>query len=82
VIHLFETRDLIGLRSLGSLDDIELNLIPLFETLVTFALDGAVMNEDIGPALTTEEAVALCVVEPFNSALVLCQWSDSLYFLV
>jgi hypothetical protein len=48
----FETRDLIGLGALCSLDDVELNLIALFETLISLTLDGAVMNEDVSPAVT------------------------------
>jgi hypothetical protein len=78
VTDFFETRDLIGLGTLCPLDDVELDLIALFEALVALALDGAVVNEDVRPALAAEEAIALCVVEPLYGALVLCQWSDSL----
>jgi hypothetical protein len=81
VIHFFETGDLIGLGSLGSLDDVELNFISLLEALVSLALDRAVVNEDIGATLAPEEAVALRIVEPLNGALILCQWSNSLIFL-
>lgn len=77
----FEATDLVGLGTLCSLDDIELHLIAFFEALVSLALDGAVVDEDIGSAVAAEESVALCVVEPFYSALVLCQWSDSLAFM-
>jgi len=78
VAGLFEARDLVGLRSFSPLDDVKLNLIALFEALVTLALDGAVVNEDVCPAIAAEEAVALSVVKPFYGALVLCQWSNSL----
>ena len=73
-----ETRDLIRLRSFGPLDDVELNLIALFEALVPLALDGTVVNEDVSPTVAAEEAVALCIVKPFYGALILCQCSDSL----
>ena len=78
VIDFFKTRDLIGLRTFCPLNDVELDLIALFEALVALALDRAVMNEDVRPAVAAEEAIALCVVEPLHSAFVLCQWSDSL----
>ena len=78
VINFFETRDLIGLGTLASLNDVEFNLVALFEALIALALDGAVVNEDVSPALAAEEAVTLCVIEPLDGALVMCQWSCSL----
>jgi len=81
VIDFFEARDLIGLGALCPLDDVELDLITLFEALIALALDRAVMNEDVRPAVAAEEAIALCVVEPLYGAFVLCQWSDSLTFV-
>ena len=82
VAGLFEARDLVGLRSFSPLDDVKLNLIALFEALVTLALDGAIVNEHVRPAITAEKTVALCVVEPLYGAFILCQWSDSLVFRV
>src|SRR6266481_1149516 len=81
VMNFFETRDLIGLGTLAALDDVEFNLITLFEALVALALDGAVVNEDVRPAVAAEEAIALCVVKPLYGAFVLCQWSNSLIFV-
>jgi hypothetical protein len=81
VTNFFQTRDLIGLGALAALDDVEFNLIALFETFIALALDGAVVNEDVCPAIAAEEAVTLCVVKPLHGALVLCQWSYSLTFL-
>jgi hypothetical protein len=78
----FEAGDLVGLGTLCSLDDIELHLIAFLQALVSFALNGAVVDEHVCPALAAEETVAFCVVEPLNCALVLCQWSDSLVFRV
>jgi hypothetical protein len=80
-MEFFEAGDLVSLRALGSLDDVELHLIALFETLVALALDGAVVNEDVGSSVAAEEAIALCVIEPLYGAFILCQWSNSLIFL-
>jgi hypothetical protein len=77
----FKARDLIRLGTLRSLDDIELNLIAFFKALIAFALNGAVVNEDVCPAIPAEEAVTLSVVKPFYGAFVLCQWSSSLAFV-
>ena len=79
--RFFQARNLVCLGPLGSLDDIELNLITLFEALVALALDRTVMDEDVSPALAAEEAVTFCVVKPLNGALVLCQVSHSLVFV-
>jgi hypothetical protein len=78
VTNFFEPRDLIGLGTFGSLNDVEFNLITFFEALVALALNGAVVYEDVCPALTAEEAVTFCVVEPLYGALILCHWSHSL----
>jgi hypothetical protein len=77
--YFFETRNLVSLGALCPLDDVELDLIAFFQALVTFALNGTVMDEDIGPALAAEKAVALCVIEPLYGTPILCQWTDSLF---
>ena len=79
VTNFFKTKDLIGLGTLAPLDDVEFHLVTLFEALVAIALDGAVVNEDVRPAVSAEEAVTFCVIEPFDGAFVLCQWSHSLF---
>ena len=68
---LFEAADLIGLWALGAFNDVELYLVTLFETLIAFSLDGTVVNEDVGSAITAEEPVAFCVIEPLYGALIL-----------
>jgi hypothetical protein len=78
VTNFFETRDLISLGTFSSLNDVEFDLIAFFEALVALALNGAVVYEDVCPALAAEEAVTFCVVEPLYGALILCQWSHSL----
>jgi hypothetical protein len=37
--NFFQTKDLIGLRTFAALDDIEFDLIALFQALVALALD-------------------------------------------
>ncbi len=69
----FEAGYLIGLRAFGALYDVELYFVTLFETLVSFALDRTVMNEDIGALIATEEAIPFCVVEPLYCSFVVCQ---------
>lgn len=75
VMDFLEARDLVSLRAFRPLDDVELNLIALFEALVTLALNGTVMNKYVRPAVAAEEAVTLCVVEPLYGAFILCQLS-------
>src|SRR5918999_1556314 len=57
---------LLGLRALRPLRDLELDLLALFEGLEAVALDGAVVDEDVGRAGLLDEAVALRVVEPLD----------------
>ena len=78
VTDFLKARDLVSLWSLRPLDDVELNLVALFEALIAFALNGAVMNEDVSAAFAAEKPVALSVVKPFYGAFILCQWSNSL----
>jgi hypothetical protein len=61
----------IRLRTFLALDNIELDLIALFEGLVPVQLDSGVMNEYIWPVFASDESVALGVVEPLNLSLVL-----------
>jgi hypothetical protein len=69
----FEAGYLIGLWAFGALNNVELDLIAFFKALIPLALDGAVMNEDIGAIIAAEESVPFCVVEPLHCSLVLCQ---------
>src|ERR1700733_13510903 len=69
---------LVCLRSLGSLDDVEFDLIAFFEALVAFALYGCVVNEYVGALIATEETVPFCVVEPLHCSPVLCHVPNSL----
>ena len=49
-----------------ALHDFKLNVIAFLQAFVAFRLDGAVVDEHIGAVFPTDEAEALCVVEPFN----------------
>jgi hypothetical protein len=62
----------IGLRAVDSLNNVELNRFTFLETLISISLNRTVMDEDILAAFMPEEAIALCVVEPFHCAVKLC----------
>src|SRR3954471_24068365 len=62
--------DVLRLRALRALGDVELDLLVLVQGLVTLGLDGRVVHEDVVAAvLLGDEAEALLRVEPHNSAL-------------
>jgi len=58
----------IRLRAFLPLNDVELNVIALFQRLVTIQLDCRVVNENIRPVITSDESVALGVIEPLDLA--------------
>src|ERR1700744_1527386 len=82
MVDFLETRDLISLRTFCSLDDVEFNLITFLQAFVSLALNGTVVNEDVGSSLAAEKAVALRVIEPLYCAFILCQWNNSLVAFV
>ena len=59
-------RDFFGLWSLRTLRHLELDFLTFFEGLEAIALNGAVMNEDVGRAWLLNEAIALRVVKPLD----------------
>jgi hypothetical protein len=61
----------IRLRTLLPLNDVELHVIALFQCLVTIQLNCRVVDENIRPVITSDESVALGVVEPLDFAFVL-----------
>jgi hypothetical protein len=61
----------IGLRTLLALNDVEFNVIALFQSFVAIQLDCRVVNENIWPVVTSDESVALGVIEPLDLAYVL-----------
>src|SRR5207244_524205 len=53
-----------SLRALLTLHNLELDLISLLETLITFGSDCAVVYEDVGTAFVTDKTVTFGVVKP------------------
>ncbi len=64
-------QDLICLWALLPLDDIELDLVAFFETLVPVKLNRAVVYEDVRTIVPADEPIALRIVEPLHLAFVL-----------
>src|SRR6187401_256404 len=65
-----DSANVLRLRALGTLRDVELDLLVLVEGLVALRLDGRVVNEDvIAAVLLGDEAEALLGVEPLHGAL-------------
>ena len=61
----------VRLRSFLPLNDVEFDVIALFQSLVTIQLNRRVVNENIWPVIASDESVALGVVEPLDLAFVL-----------
>src|SRR5918997_1474761 len=65
-----ERDDLLRLRTLGSLGDLELDPLGLLERAVSLRLDRRVVHEDVGAtAVLCDEAEALLRVEPLHRTL-------------
>src|ERR687889_506468 len=62
--------DVLGLRTLGALGQVELDLLVLVERLVAAGLDRGEVDEDVlAAAVLRDEAEALVSVEPLDGAL-------------
>src|ERR671921_965885 len=62
--------DVLGLRTLGALGEIELDLLTLVEGLVAAGLDGGEVDEHVlAAAILRDEAETLLGVEPLDSSL-------------
>jgi hypothetical protein len=55
-----------GLRTLGALFNIELDLLAFLQVAETIALNGGEMDENVLSTFAFDEAEALVTVEPFN----------------
>jgi hypothetical protein len=64
----------VSLRTFLTLDDIELNVIALFQGFVSVQLNRRIVNEYIWPVIASDETVALGVVEPLDLPFVLSHW--------
>lgn len=71
-----KAKDLVGLRPLAALDDVELHFIALFQAFIAIALDRTVVDEDVGSSLAAEESIAFRIVEPLYRAFILCHFSQ------
>src|SRR5687768_1670697 len=60
--------DVTGLWSLGSVNDFELDGLPLFQGPEAGALNRGVVHEDVAAALAFDEPITLSVVEPLDLA--------------
>ena len=56
------------LRAFLPLHDLKLDIVTFLKALITFRLDGAVVNENIRAVIPADEAEALCIVKPFDFA--------------
>ena len=61
-------RDVTGLRSLGTVDDLEFNLLAFFERSKTGTLNRREVNENVVTPFAFNESVALRVVKPLDLA--------------
>src|SRR6266851_581421 len=64
-----DDRDVLPLRSLLALRDVELDLLSFFQAAVAVTLDRAEVHEHVRATLDRDEAVALIAVEPLHCAL-------------
>src|SRR5215207_5644903 len=61
--------DLVCFAALRTVDDLELDLLTVFERLVAIGCDLGPVDEDVVLALDLDEAITLVSVEPFDGAL-------------
>src|SRR5262245_36125519 len=65
---LARLRDVAGLRSLRTVDDLEFDLLAFLERPEPRALDRGEVNEHVVPAFAFDESIALGVVKPLDLA--------------
>jgi len=66
-----EPKNCVGLGPFLALDDVEFDVIALFQGFVAVQLNCRVVDEDIGTVIASDESVALGVVKPLDLAFVL-----------
>ena len=68
--HRFvESNHLIGLRTFVSLHNVKFNFLAFLQAFVTLRLNGAVMDEHIGPFVTANKSKSLRIVKPLHDSL-------------
>ena len=60
--------DVLGLQSLGTLDNVELHFLVLMEGLEAVHIDGGIVHEDVLAIFLLDKAEALGFVKPFDSS--------------
>jgi hypothetical protein len=68
---ILESEYRVRLWAFLALDDVELNIIALFQRFVAIQLNRGVVNEHIRPVIAADESVALGVVKPLDLPFVL-----------
>jgi hypothetical protein len=61
----------IGLGTFLPLNDVEFDLVPFFQALVSIELNRAVMDKHVGSIVPADKAVTLRVIEPLHFAFML-----------
>jgi len=64
--------DVASLRTFGTFHDLEFDGITLLKAFVTFILDGAVVNKNIGTVFAADETESFCVIEPLYGSFQTC----------
>lgn len=57
-----------GLWTLLTFHNLELNRVPLLKALVTLRLNCAVMYEDIGAVIASDESESFSIIEPLDGS--------------
>src|SRR5579872_70534 len=60
--------DICRLRSFLTLHNLKLNRVALLQAFVAFAGNGAVVDEYVGPVVTSNEPVSFGIIEPLHSS--------------
>ena len=66
-----QANDSVGLWTLLTLNDVEFDVIALFQGFVPIQLNRRVVDEYVGPVFTSDESVAFGVIEPLDFSFVL-----------
>ena len=65
-VRLFRLGDGLSLGAFLSLHDFKFNVITFLKAFISFRLDGAIVNKNIGAIFPANKAEALCIVKPFH----------------
>jgi len=68
-LEILQNLYVLRLPAFGSLDYVELDRLAFLQAAEAIGLDRRIVDENIFPILTADEAVALRVIEPLNCSL-------------